>query len=263
MLALALYGPLALGERVSRQTYSDVLLSRLHRYSDTDIPILCDEGGVVLNLQYIQSGRPLQIRIERHWQRKGRNVMESLTVLQDGQPPDVDSADYQSWVNDLIPPGVASVCFFDAERLETFASLEYHDEALSEMLRRLFGLDLMERLKADLEHYTLRRGGGRRGDRLREEVLECQADLDALEAQFNQLQIEAQTLVAKQANLEAELAKQERRLVAEGGSYAARRPILQERLGALQGRSKQPRMTCVNCVQTFFHLRWSLNCVTT
>jgi DNA sulfur modification protein DndD len=77
-VTLALYGPLALGERVSRQTYSDVLLSRLHRYSDADVPILCDEGDVALNLRYIQSGRPRQIRIERHWQRRGRNVMETL-----------------------------------------------------------------------------------------------------------------------------------------------------------------------------------------
>jgi len=235
VFALALYGPLALGERVSRQAYSDVLLNRLHRYSDTNIPIICDEGGVELNLRYIQSGRPLQIRIERHWQRRGRNVIETLMVFQDGQPPDVAADDYQSWVNDLMPPGLASVCFFDAERLETFASPEYHDAVLIETLRRLFGLDLMERLQTDLEHYTLRRGGGRRADRIREEVLQYQANLDALEAQCNQLQVEAQTWAATQGNLEAELAKQERRLVAEGGSYAARRPILQERLAALQG----------------------------
>jgi DNA sulfur modification protein DndD len=234
-VALALYGPRALGERVSRQTYSDVLLSRFHRYSDADVPILCDEGDVALNLRYIQSGRPRQIRIKRHWQRRGRNVMATLAVFQAGQPPEVDAADYQSWINDLMPSGLASVCFFDAERLEAFGSPESHDAILGETLRRLFGLDIIERLQGDLDHHMLHRGGGRRADRVRAEVLQCQAALEALEAQCHQRQSEAHTLAATQAKREAELAEQARRLVAEGGSYAARCPIVQERLGVLQG----------------------------
>lgn len=233
-IALALHGPLALSDRMSRQAYSDFLLSRLHHHSEDGSPVISDEGSVALSFRYVQSGRPLRIQVERHWRRSGRNVLETLTVLQDGEPPDVDYINYQIWLNDLVPPGTASLCFFDAEQLDALANPEQHNGLLGETLSRLLGLDLVERLRADLEYYILRRGRRRRVEYLREEVLQHQATLDALDTQLSQQRAEAEELTAEQSDLEANLAQQERRLAAEGGIYAARRPILQERLTAVQ-----------------------------
>ena len=55
-LLLALYGQLAAGDRLSRQAYSEFLLSRLHRYHVDGVPITCDQASVVLTLQYVESG---------------------------------------------------------------------------------------------------------------------------------------------------------------------------------------------------------------
>ncbi len=233
-LALALHGSLALGDRVSRQAYSDFLLNRLHRHSVAGNSLRSNEGGVTLSFQYVQSGQSLRIQVERRWRRSGSNVLETLIVLCNGRPPDVEPADYQAWLNDLVPPGLAPLCLLDAERLDALANPEQHDGRLSEMVRRLLGLDLVERLEVDLEYYTLRQGGGRKADRLRKEVLRHQAAVDALDAQLAQLRIEAEALSNRQAELEAALAQQERRLIAEGGNYAARRPILQERLTVVE-----------------------------
>lgn len=233
-LDLALRGSLALGDRVSQRAYSDFLLSRLHRHSRDGSLVTSEEGGVALSFQYVQSGRPLHIQVERLWRRKGGNVLETLTVLRDGQELDVDPADYQTWLDSMVPSGLAPLCFFDAEQIDGLADPGQHNGLLGETLRRLLGLDLVERLQADLAYYTRRRGGRKRTARLQTEVLQRQAALDDLIAQLKQLQSEAEALVAEQANLEAELASQERRLAAEGGSYAARRPVLQERLVVVQ-----------------------------
>ncbi|MBC8253642.1 MAG: DNA sulfur modification protein DndD [Ardenticatenia bacterium] len=233
-LALALHGSLALGDRVSRQAYNDFLLSRLHRHSEAGTPVVSDEGSVALSFQYVQSGCPLRIQVERFWQRNGHNVQETLTVLRDGQRLDVDPVDYQIWLSDFVPPGLTPLCFFDAERLEALANPEQHNGLLGETLRRLLGLDLVERLQTDLAYYTRRRGGGQKVDRLQKEVLRHQDALDALNVELTQLHAEAEALAADQDNLEAELVRQERRLLAEGGSYADRRPVLQERLLAVQ-----------------------------
>jgi len=234
-IALALHGSLALGDRVSRQAYSDFLLSRLHRRSADGTPLVSNQGGVELGFLYMQSGQPFEILVKRYWRRTSRNVLETLTVLQDGEPSDVDPADYQIWLNDLVPPGLASLSFFDAERLDALANPEQHNGLLGKTLHRLLGLDLVERLQADLDYYTRRGGGGGRVSRLREEVLQRQAVVDDLIAQLDQLQSEAEALLAQQSDLEAELASQERRLAAAGGNYAARRPMLQERLGDVEG----------------------------
>jgi len=245
-LALALHGALALGDRVSRQAYADFLLNRLHRRSGGDTPVIADgihpsdEGSVALSFRYVQSGRPSLIQVERSWRRHDHadgihpSVLETLIVRQDGSAPDVDPADYQTWLNDLVPPGIAALCFFDAEQLSALTGPERHNGALGSALNRLLGLDLVERLQADLEYYTLRRGGGQQVERLREKVIQYQTDLDALGAQLNQRRAEAEALAAGRADLEAELAQQEYRLAAEGGSYAARRPELQRRLTAVQ-----------------------------
>jgi DNA sulfur modification protein DndD len=233
-LALALHGRLALSDRMSHQAYSDFLLNRLHRYNKNGTSATADEGDVALTFQYIQSGRPLRIQVERRWERRGQNVSETLTVLQDGEPPDVDPAEYQNWLNDLVPPGLAPLCFFDAEHLNALASPEQHDGLLGETLRRLLGLDVVERLRGDLEHYTLRRGGTRKADRLRQEIVQQQAAVDALSAQLSQLRTEAKALADERAKLEAALTHQEHRLAAEGGTYAARRPALKQQLALVQ-----------------------------
>ncbi len=233
-IALALLGPLALGDRVSQQAYTDFLSSRLHHYAENGMLVTSQEGGVALEFVYVQSGQILRIQVERQWKRSGRNVIETLTVLQNGAPPDVDPADYQIWLSDLVPPGVASLCLFDAERLDALADPQQHNGLLSETLRRLLGLDLVERLQADLEYYILHRGGNHKVERLRKKVLQHQAALDALDAQLDQLRAEAEALATKHADLEAELTRQENRLAAAGGTYAARRHIMQERLAVIQ-----------------------------
>jgi len=233
-LMLALHGSLALGDRVSRQAYDDFLLSRLHRYSTDDATNVSETGGVTLSFRYVHSGRPLCIQVKRNWRRNGRSVLETLAVSQDGKPPDVDPADYQAWLNDLVPPGTVSLCFFDAEQLDTLTNPGQHDRLLSQTLGRLLGLDLVERLQADLEYYTLRRGGGQKTERLHAEISQHQATLGALEAQLTQLQAAAEALDTVRTDLEADLLQQEHRLAAEGGAYAARRPVLQKRLAEIQ-----------------------------
>ncbi len=102
---------------------------------------------------------------------------------------------------------------------------------LGDALHRLLGLNLIERLQADLDYYASNKGGGRKAlDNLRVEVLVRQSTVDSLNEDLAKLKTDAEALAAEQHNLESELEKQEQRLAAEGGAYASRRPLLQERL---------------------------------
>lgn len=227
-LALGLHGPLALGDRISRQSYNNYLLSRLHRYAGPNGPIVSDDAGIALSFQYVQSGRSFVVEVRRHWARNGAAITEDLIVSCDGERPDVDKADYQTWLSDLVPPGLMPLCFFDAERLDAFALTEGH---LSDVLRRLLGLDLVARLQADLDRFTLGQGGGRAAmERLRTEVVRCQAKVDHIVAQLAEAQDRAAVFADQQVHLDEELKGQERQFAAEGGTYAARRNKLQAQL---------------------------------
>ena len=64
-MKLALYGSLALGDRVSRREYSNHLFGLLHRGSEEGSPTVQDEAGIQLAFDYIRSGEPLRIQVER------------------------------------------------------------------------------------------------------------------------------------------------------------------------------------------------------
>src|SRR5260370_4579668 len=205
----------------------------MHRspYETKDVP---ENSGVALSFQYVQSGQPLHIQVERRWQRQGRNFQEVLTVLQNGSKLDIEAADYQTWLNDLIPPGFGRLCFFDAEQLDTLANPDQQDNLLEETVERLLGLDLIERLQTDIEQYTFRQSGSLKIERLYTDVLDYRSTVDQLDNQLTQLQREADDVATDLGNCEAALAQQERLLATEGGAYAARRPWLQNRLQTVQ-----------------------------
>lgn len=230
-LSLALHGPLAVNSRMSRHAYGSYLWGKLHRYNGIGVPVTEEEGGVKLGFQYTQSGKSLRIQVERRWRHSNRTAQESVRVLRDGAPPEVDPADYQAWINELIPPGLGPICFFDGEQLDSLASLERQKEVLGQTLRGLLGLDLVEQLQADLERYTLLKSGGSKGlDRLRKDVQKCQTPLKKCAVKLTRLQAEYDLLTTKEAQIEADLAEQERLLATKGGAYAMRRPILEARL---------------------------------
>ncbi len=234
-LTLALHGSLVLGDQVSRQAYNDFLLSRLHRRMGLGVTVIADDARVELSFQYVQSGQPQRIQVERRWQRSHDQVTETLKVYCDGQVPDVAPEDYQSWLNDLFPPGLAAVCFFDAEKLEALSHPEHYTVLLGLTLRRLLGLDLVERLQADLDRYlTLQGGGSKEDDKLRAEKQELESTRLTLETELGQLKEQTETLRAEEKRCADLLAVQERRLAAEGGSYAARRPAMLERLQTIE-----------------------------
>ena len=132
---------------------------------------------------------------------------------------------------DLIPTGTSPLCFFDAEILDALTLPERRGGALlGDTLRRLLGLDLVERLQGDLTYYTTRQGGSRKIEKLRKEILEHQRALEKLDAFITQLEESGASLEEERAELETALERQEQQLASEGGAYAARRPIFQERL---------------------------------
>jgi DNA sulfur modification protein DndD len=228
-MGLALHGSMSLGERVSRRAYNDYLLDRLHRHSESGTTVVSREGGVALGFRYVRSGRTMVVEVERRWRRNQDSVSETLTILCNGEPPEVNQADYQTWLNDLIPPGLAPLCFFDAELLDALTLPEGRGGALlGDTLRRLLGLDLVGRLQADLAHFTARSDGGKEADRLSREVLEHQAAIEELDVQIGRLRSRTEFVEEECGGLEVALERQRRRLAAEGGAYAARRNDLQE-----------------------------------
>lgn len=234
-LRLGLYGSAALGDRVGRQAYSDFLLSRMHRHHDNGEPVVCDQASVALTLQYFESGKELNLAIERQWERKGSNVFETLHVLENGETLDLNASDYQAFVDSLIPPGVGSVCFFDAEQMDALSNPEQTNVALADALQRVFGTDVIERLIGDLDRFKFVRGAREKTKvRLKASAFSLRPQLEALDAQLANARAEANLLSARQRETEAQLSDHVRRLAEAEGTNTTSRPVLEAKRSTVQ-----------------------------
>ena len=232
-IGVALHGVQALSGKVSAVQYNDFLYEHMHRHKEGSKTVVSTEASVALSFGFVQSGIPRRVHVSRRWQRNGRAVGESLEVLQDSQLLASEAADAQAWINDLFPPNMARLCFFDAEDLDALAGADQRNPALGEALQRLLGLDLIQRAQADLRSYIVKQGGSSAISDLSHVVLAHQTSLETLDRQLGALSTNMETLAAEEATVQAQIAENERLLAAAGGLYAARRTIQQERLGVI------------------------------
>ena len=221
-LRLCLYGRLALGPRVTDKAYERYLRNRIHR--DEGALIHLEGAAVGMQFDYAQCGERHVYDVERSWDIQNGNVASHLSVLRDGKPLDeLDQANADEFLRDLIPPGVSDLYFFDGEKIQELADTEGDDAAVAESIRSLLGLDLVERLQSDLRIYASRLKDDQPG------VEPVQARLSEIEKERKKLEKQrqvAQTAVDKSGSivrkLREEVARCERKIASEGGKFASK-----------------------------------------
>jgi DNA sulfur modification protein DndD len=144
-LLLALYGPLAPLAARRGLSYEAYLRRMIHRAAP--IP----EAAVELAFKTYRGGSEDRYRIKRVWRAsKNGGVAERLEILRNGHLDRQLSETWPEHVETFIPRGVAPFFFFDAEQLETFADVDKAREVLRTAIGALLGLDLVQKLFADL-----------------------------------------------------------------------------------------------------------------
>src|SRR5262245_59039516 len=150
-LRLCLYGRSSLGDRVRLEDYYAYLAERIHR--SPHLGYTPHSAEIVLEFEHVDVGVPHRYAVTRAWQRapgSGRDIEERVVVLRDGSAlDDIDAEHWNDFIRDLVPPGLADLFFFDGEKIQRLAEGAPSAE-LSESVRSLLGLNLVERLQADL-----------------------------------------------------------------------------------------------------------------
>jgi DNA sulfur modification protein DndD len=239
-IALALHGSQSPLELENGQPYEELLHSLVHRSSVNGPSSALSDASIRLQFEYVRSGEKVEISVERTWKPRGVGEQETLHVLCNGSQPDIEPSHYQTWINDHISPDVIPLCCFDAEQLDALSSPDQYNKQLGGLVRRIFGLDAVERLYGDLRLITLRQS--RESDQhhqTADAVLRHQAEIDTLEAHLNACQSNLQALELRQAELQEALNQSKGHLAAEGGEYAAKRPLIEERLNTTNHELEQ------------------------
>ena len=140
---LVLYGKRARCSKRGNKTYEQFLLESIHHGRE-------DTGAYVrLTFSYTVQGQQHLYDLTRSWKVRSGHVRDNLEVIQDGAVSEWLSENWNQIVEDLIPLGIAQLCFFDAEKIRLLTERD-HPRKLGAAIKSLLGLDLAEKLTGDV-----------------------------------------------------------------------------------------------------------------
>ena len=236
-IRLALYGRLSLGPVISQKRYDDYLLESIHHSRETNQPQ--NMASVELTFTYAKLGTENLYRVKRQWARKKAGVKETLTIEQDGQT--IQGLSYeqtQNFLNELIPSGVSDLFFFDGEKISELAD-DTGGVALEQSIKKLLGLDIVERLSGDLT--VLKRNITKRSS---VEVIRSQIDTQKAMLEENRHQIELvrqerNTVNIQRAEVQTQITQLQKNIDSRGGNFSTSRKDLEAGLSTLQSQKDE------------------------
>lgn len=190
-LQLALYGRLSQAGLRGATGYEAYLKSAINRNASP-----ADGAQVQVAFRRTVEGQERRYRLIRSWSVQKAQLKEVFEVLLDDHLDPVLTSQWAEFVEEMLPPRIAPLFFFDGEKIEQFADLQRSSEIISVAIKGLLGLDIVERLELDLEVLERRKLAGQtRG--------EARAELDATEAELGKLSDRLQNAFTSTASVRA------------------------------------------------------------
>jgi DNA sulfur modification protein DndD len=230
-IQLVLYGNRATCSKKSEKSYDQFLLASINR------GVSPNQGAAIcLSFQYASDGEQNTYEVHRQWSMKGSKIKENVLVRKNGATDRWLSENWAQQVEDLLPQGISQLCFFDAEKIRFLAEDETSNETLGSAIKALLGLDLAERLIADISVLEGRIAKRARPSAQKTELEELENAFTEKSSGITKLIQEVASLENKRLSAQNRLSEAERCFEAVGGTHWTNRQIRQQELSATEGR---------------------------
>jgi DNA sulfur modification protein DndD len=215
---LGFYGPKARLSNRNRMGYRDYLAECIHRGAD-----LSEGAAITLRFRRIMEGETRRFELQRSWRKGGKGIEESVRVRRDGIPDDVFTEHWDEAIEAYLPSGIAHLFFFDGEQVKELAEGGHAAEILGTAVHSLLGLDLVDRLEADLKVFERRKKAEGLDPETLHKLNQAQAELQHIDQALEQAMMQEGILVNEAGRLGKELRTKEEQFRAEGGETFLRR----------------------------------------
>ena len=234
-IRLALFGKSSLGGAKTKKAYEDELRGFIHKSNDKQ----CDYSSVQLLLSYSKLGMDYEYQVTRSW-GGGRDLNEEITIKENGLIlSELDNTQAQSFLNDLIPLGVADLFFFDGEKIKSMADDE-DGHVLVEALKKLVGIDLIDRAIHDTGVILRRNKKQDISKSERKKIDDIELRLKSIENEVEQRSLEYENnYLTLKIELESALQKATQRLDESGGAWAKGRESLVIEQNVLESQRRE------------------------
>ncbi|HCG6642598.1 TPA: DNA sulfur modification protein DndD [Vibrio parahaemolyticus] len=225
---LALFGRQSFSQVLSNGEYVDALSELIHK--GVGHGGIQDNASIELEFKYSQNGEENTYKVIRGWKRGKK---DNLCLEKDGvQIPELNYEQCQGFLNELIPTGIADLFFFDGEKIAELAEDE-SGSVLKTAVRRLLGLDVIAKLKSDLNIFLKKQGSSALSQSLKEEMDSLDEKRISHERNAEKLRGEADIVDAQIELVSRDILSLENKLSQNGGAWAKTREDEQQKVDSL------------------------------
>ncbi len=220
-IRLSLYGRQSLGIGTSIKDYHQFLADSVHNSKVTGVK--ANNASVELVFSYANLGVISHYHVKRSWTVTGSKVTESLKISQDGHVhTSLNYEQAQGFLNELIPIGVSDLFFFDGEKIAQLAE-DTEGNALGESVKKLIGLDLIEKLIADINIFIRKTNKQQLSDDIKSKINILEQSLEIKNQDIDSEQLNYESIKIKLTHASKQIDQLTNNFNAQGGAWAASR----------------------------------------
>lgn len=236
-ILLCLYG---MGyTKATRRAYERRLSRMIHRAPDKGLSGAERWSSVSMEFLLHHRGATTEYKVERRWRASKDGISEEMKLWM--RSADTTNAEYihpeamepdqwQSFVNGLVPRGIATLFFFDGELVTQMAD-GGESAAIRSSFNSLLGLDLVEQLQTDLRTHLMRSLSS--DDRhLRDELAKLTSQKTQAESKAGRLRESRVRKEAELSRVRTKMEDMEAKVEQLGGGFAKKRQDIKNRLAS-------------------------------
>ena len=239
---LCLYGSKSIGQKTIKKEYHDFIDQQIHRNRSSKVSI--NSASIELTFNYGSLGSIDTYIVNRSWVRsndKGK-IDEQLLIKQNNEMlVEVEEEHWQSYLDDLIPPSIFNLFFFDGEKITNLMMDNLSSESLASEIKSLLGLDLIERLQSDLDIYLYQQRKNNLESNDLEKIETLENAREKLSKQISSIKQERANFISKINFVKGQIDDQESRIHRESSGYALNRKKWQNRLTQIEAEKEQTK----------------------
>ena len=141
------------------------------------------EEGAQIELSFFRKykGKNQKFKLSRNWKPNGSKIKEEFFVFINDEFDEDITKDWDNFVDQILPSRVASLFFFDGEKIEQLADLDKSKEVLKKAINSLLGLEIVDQLNIDVDEFQKRSLIQLKTDHEKEKIDKLNKEIESLE----------------------------------------------------------------------------------
>ena len=231
-ILIGFYGQSYFDKKTTRKEYEKFLGNKVHRYLGTTSA--ADSTSIIVDFKFYHNGEVDDYTVDRTWYDDDGRLTEQLKIKKNNKRLDaVEESQWQSFIEELIPRGIAKLFFFDGEKIVKMTEDENEEIEIKSSFDSLLGLDVVEQLHSDLRIHVMRNMKDN-SKSINTEYAEFLKEKEEIVDDLERLEKRILEKTNKQDDLAPEIEEIEAKISKIGGGFASKREDLRIQKASLE-----------------------------